>query len=199
MKTIKFLSILILSIFLSTTVTSCKGDDGADGVDGVDGAQGPAGQDGNANVQTYVYNNPSWGVASGMNINMSGILTDDVIQNDAVLAYVNHMTDFGNETYLIPGLVWNGDYREYAVILEDSSSSNPESLDIVSLETDGSFTPHANLWDARWVKIIIIESTNTTTTGRNIPIKQQVLNELKSAGIDVNNYEAVCNYYGIAH
>lgn len=192
-KVVKILLLVVVSLFLTTALNSCKGDDGVDGIDGV---QGPAGQDGNANVQTYVYNSPSWGTASGMNIDMIGILTDDVIQNDAVLVYINHGTVIGDKTAIIPGSVWDGYYRDYAVFL------NTETLNIVSLETDGSFTPNANLWNVNWVKVIIIASTNTTTTtgnGRVVNTKQVVINELANAGIDINDYYAVCDYYGLAY
>jgi hypothetical protein len=49
-------------------------------------------------------------------------------------------------------------------------------------------------------KIMIIESTNVTTTsgnGRPGNTKDTVLQELKTAGVDVSNYLEVCAYYGI--
>lgn len=120
-------------------------------------------EDGNANVQTYIYNNPSWDSSgAGMTISMSGILTDEVLQNDAVLTYVKHTAR--QTTNIIPGLVWNEFYRNYSVFLE-GDWLNPEELMIVSLEVNGDFTPNADLWAVDWVKVIIIGSTNTTTQG----------------------------------
>jgi len=180
---------------IMVTAFSCSPEDGADGAQG---AQGPAGQDGtngedgNANVQAYIFNNPAWGSASGMNIDMAGILTDEVINNDAILTYVKHSST--GTIGVIPGSVWNGNYRDYAVFLKDSSDPNPENITIVSLEMNGSFTPNANLWGIDWVKVVIIESSNTTAKSLG---KQGVFNELKAAGVDINNYNEVMDYYGL--
>ena len=202
MKTIKFLSYSLFVLFLSISISSCSGDDGSDGATGPAGTNGQDGTDGNANVQTYVYNTPSWEPSgSAMHIDMTGILTDDVIANDAVLVYTNHTTSIGDRINIIPGSVWNSNYRDYSIFLRDSNDNNPFSLSIVSLEMNGSFTPNANLWAIKWVKVIIIESENTTTvTGngaRPTSSKQRVYSELENAGIDANDYYAVCEYYGI--
>ena len=196
MKTIKLVTSLLLIVFITTFMLSCKGDDGADGVDG---AQGIAGQDGNANAQTYIYNNPQWDdFGAGMHIDMTGILTDDVIKNDAVLVYIKHSTN--NFVFSIPGAVWAGNYRNYAVLLIESSIlENPNSLELISLEMDGTFTPNSNLWDVSWVRVVIIKTTDTTTDpGAKIANpKQRVLSHLEQEGIDVNDYRAVCQYYGL--
>ena len=194
MKTIKFFSILLLSVVLMTSVTACKGDDGADG------------QDGNANVQTYVYNNPAWDAApntSRMLIDMSSVLTNDIIENDVILGYVKNT----NMSYVfpIPGDVWTGVvHRNYTMYINGSPSSYTTVPDfnimIVSLELDGSYTPNSHLREMEWFKCIIIESTNTTTAtgnGRSVSPKQAVKNELADAGVDINDYYAVCAYYGI--
>jgi len=193
MKTMKKVMYFVLALALTVGISSCEGPEGPAGTNG---------QDGNANAQTYVFNNPAWGAASGMSINMLGILTDDVIQNDVVLTYVNHSTSNGDFTQIIPGSVWNGNYRDYGVILYNSTCSNPETIGIISLEMDGSFTPNANLWPVNWVKVIIIASTNTTTVtgnGRmaNVSSKEAVQQELATANVDINDYYAVCAYYGI--
>jgi hypothetical protein len=186
MKTIKFISYFAFMLFLGISLSSCKGEDGADG------APGPAGADGNANVQTYIYNNPTWN-GSFINIEMSGILTADVIKNDVVLGYVN----FGNDTYAIPGIVWkNSVNKQFKVFMQSSN----ETYAIASHELDGSYTPPANVFEVAFVKIIIIESTNTTTNtgnGKMINSKQAIYNELQAAGVDVNDYYQVCAYYGI--
>ena len=193
MKTIKIISTLILSLLLSSMVISCKPEKGDTGPAGQDG------KDGNANAKTYVYNNPQWeSTGSGMYIDMAGILTDDVINKDAILVYIQHTYGSLVEINIIPGMVWRGFYRQYAVFLKNSTSSHPENLDIVSLEKDGSFTPNANLWPVDWVKVVIIESNNTTTQNRMaMTPTEKVLEQLTNANIDVNDYQAVCEYYGI--
>jgi hypothetical protein len=206
MKTMKFLAYATFVLFLGVAVSSCKGDDGADGQDGATGPAGPAGQDGqdgNANVQTYVYNSPSWGATTSVvDIDMAGILTDDILENDVLLSYVKH--ENLDMVSAIPGAVWTGTggYRNYPVFYGNSVSSDPGiyTFRMVSLEMDGTFTPHANLKPVDWVKIIIIESTNTTTAsgnGKAVSPQQAVYNELEEAGVDVNDYYEVCAYYGI--
>ena len=199
MKTTKKLMYVIL-IAVIAAFASCKGEigpagpAGADGADGTDGIAGTDGTDGNANVQTYIYNNPAWGISSGMNIDMTDILTDTVISTDAILTYVKH-TGYGS-IYSIPGSVWNGNYRDYAVFL------NTNDLQIVSLEMDGGFTSNANLWAVDWVKVVIIESTNTTIIDagtKSLNNKQAIYYELDKAGVDINNYYQVMDYYGLEY
>ncbi len=197
MKTISKLMYVILLTVL-TVFVSCKGEmgpagpAGKDGIDGKDGADGQDGVDGNANVQTYIYNNPAWGLGAGMDIDMTDILTDSVIENDAILTYVKHTAQ--GLINSIPGSVWNGNYRDYAVFLHTND------LQIVSLEMDGSFTPHANLWAIDWVKVVIIESTNITDDGaKSLNPQQEILYNLDKAGVDVNNYYQVMDYYGLEY
>jgi len=214
MRTMKFLTYATFVLFLGLAISSCSGDDGADGADGAtgsvgatgtngtdgadgtdgsdgsDGTDGLDGVDGNANVQTYFYDNPAWGGGSGMDIDMTGILTTEVVENDVILSYIKNTGS--TEVYAIPGWVWIGTgYRQYAAFVNAIPIFR-----IVSLELNGSFTSNANLVDADWVKIIIIESTNTTT-GRVANPQQAVYNELEMANVDVNDYYAVCAYYGI--
>ncbi len=203
MKTIKCFAYAVFVLFLGFAISSCKGDDGTDGINGIDGATGPAGadgQDGNANVQTYIYDNPIWNTSgSGMFINMEDILTTKTIDIDVILVYVKH----GIYVNAIPGLVWAGSvYRNYSVFFYDSNQSPPESLLIISLELNGNVTPNANLAPIEWVKVIIIDSTNVTNTNGNgksmTNSKQEIYNELENAGIDINKYDEVCDYFGIS-
>lgn len=199
MKTIKFLTYTVLVLFLGLAISSCKGDDGADGTTGPAGIDGIDGQDGNANVQTYIYNNPSWNTSGpGMFIDMEDVLTNETIELDVILVYVKH----GIYVNPIPGLVWSGSwYRNYSVFFYDSNQTPPENLLIVSLETDGNPTPNANLAPVEWVKVVIVESSDATSTignGKSADhSKQEIYTELKNAGVDINDYRDVCDYYGI--
>jgi len=189
----KFKYVLILAVI--TAFVSCKGDigpAGPAGTDGTNGVDGTNGTDGNANVQTYIFNNPAWGTASGMTIDMTGIFTDSVIANDAILVYVKHSSQ--GLINAIPGLVFNGNYRNYSVFTEVAD------LLVVSLETDGSFTPNANLWAMDWLKVVIIESTNVTNDGaKSFDSKQEILYNLDKAGVDINNYYQVMYYFGLEY
>ncbi len=197
----KLMYVVLISVIAA--FASCKGEigpvgpagaNGTDGTNGTNGTDGTDGTDGNANVQTYVYNNPIWSSGSFMYIAMDDILTADVIANDAILGYVN----FGNDTYAIPGIVWNGENKQFKVYF----SASDERLTIASHELDGTYTPIANLFEVSFVKIIVIESTGTTTTdgnGKSLSPRQIVYDELKNAGVDVNDYYQVMDYYGLEY
>ncbi|MCF6367160.1 MAG: hypothetical protein L3J35_13295 [Bacteroidales bacterium] len=186
-------------------LASCEGPIGPIGTDGVDGVDGVDGTDGNANVQTYIYNNPVWGNGSGMYIDMSSVLTNEIIQNNVILGYVKH-TGVSYAT-LIPGDVWTGlVHRNYTMFVNGSPttySSVPEyNIMIVSLELDGTYTPNADLKEMEWFKVVIIEPTNITTTegnGKSLSPKQAIYNELENAGVDINDYYQVMDYYNLEY
>ncbi len=182
----------VLFLFVIIGFVSCEGPIGPSGLDGTDGTNGTAGIDGNANVQAYVYNNPVWGNDWWMDITMTDILTEDVIQNDVILGYV---TPVGNPLVNpIPGKVFGKDI--YVTLFGSTFIYR-----ISSYETDGTPTPNADLVDYDWVRIIIIESTNTTTYdgngGKSLNPKQAIYDELEEAGVDINNYYEVMDYYGL--
>jgi hypothetical protein len=181
MKTIKLLTYVLFITIISLATSSCEGEAGPAGADGVDG------NDGNANVQTYIFTSPSWD-SNKMTLTLSA-LTSDVLTNDVVLGYwksglgVWYSTD---AFYVLSGLRY---FRSYATLgifnIRAYNSDNSED----------ATPPGVNK-----VKIIIIESSNTTTVsgnGRMTNPQQAVYNELENAGIDINNYYEVCNYYGI--
>lgn len=194
--------VLLALVILLTFSCAEDGAVGPQGSAGKDGTNGLDGQDGNANVQTYRYNLPTWDQSgSGLRIDMSGILTDDILENDVILSYVKH-TD-AIIVSPIPGKVFDGaGYRVYAVLIGNSEESNfpgAFGFGIVSFLSDGTFTPNLSLRAIDWVKIIVIKSTNTTTAngnGRTANAKVAILDELASAGVDINNYDEVLAYYG---
>jgi len=198
LKTLRLPIIFLLCVLVS--LASCKGDQGDVGPAGADGTDGA---DGNANVQTYVYESPSWNTSgSAMYIDMSGILTDDILENDAILVYLKPIAN----TYvnLVPGLLWSGTrYVNINVVIENSAGTlnDPFTLMLVSHELDGSWTANAELVPLDWVKVVIIESTNTTTITGNggVTKSQSINNELQAAGVDVNDYYAVMDYYGLEY
>ncbi len=187
----------VLALALTVGISSCEGPEGPAGTNGQDGTNGT---DGNANAQTYVFNNPSWGSQYWMDINMDGILTDDVIQNNVILGYVKP-TNY-NLVSPVPGEIAALHHQQIKIYIFDSNNSFPFTYRLVSEKLDGTPTPHANLQALAWVKVIIIASTNTTTVtgnGRmaNVSPKEAVQQELAAANVDINDYYAVCAYYGI--
>ncbi|GGG42442.1 hypothetical protein [Bizionia arctica] len=182
---------------------SCSTEDGEQGPIGPAGVDGTNGENGNANVQNFMFNSPSWNtIGSGLYIDLTGIITDDILENDVLLTFVKFsVIDLVSS---IPGSVYVNGYRNYPVLFGNSTSTEPGPyvMAVISMEMDGSFTPNANLEPVDWVKLIIIESSNTTTSngnGRVMSGKETVLQELKDAGVNKDNYEEVCDYYGIAY
>ncbi|MBM1105700.1 collagen-like protein [Aurantibacter crassamenti] len=203
MKTkMKFMMSLIMVLSIAITSCSKEGDigpagvagtngadgtdgidgvDGADGIDGVDGTDGVDGADGNANVETYVFDTSD---VAGTIISLSvPAITQTVLDNDVILSYIAASNNF---TYQTPGGGPTGDYITRAY------------------EEVGNFYINFHNWDGTSysivagdilaVKLIIIESSNTIA-GKQSSSKQTVLNELANAGVDVDDYHAVLDYY----
>jgi len=169
---------LIIVLFVS-----CNAEDGAigpAGPAGTNGTDGTDGQDGNANVQTFTFDATA---ESGSQINLDiAEFTQSVIDNDVILWYLK----VGTLSYPIPGSGPNANYvvRTYAQV--GTTRLNFHNWDGTGYSIDAG--------DIDMVKIIIIESTNTTAKSSG---KQNVFNELKTAGVDVNNYNEVMDYYGL--
>lgn len=180
MKTIKFFTYAVFVLFLGVAMSSCKGDDGADGIDGIDGAAGPAGQDGNANVQTLTYdisNESGYGITTTI-----PEFTQEVLENDAILFYLK---TYNNVFYAIPGSLIN-----FQALVSSSVGTNL----IFFQDWDGNATSITTGFFTL-LKIVIIES-NGKSAGSNSQ-QQEIYTELKNAGVNINDYYEVCDYYGI--
>ncbi|MCF6347131.1 MAG: hypothetical protein L3J20_02370 [Flavobacteriaceae bacterium] len=178
----------VLMALIMVVSFSCSPEDGADGAQGPagqDGTNGQDGEDGNANVQTFIFDIS--GVSGSSYTQSIPELTQDVIDNDVILGYVNR----GAFQYPLPAIKVQGIYDirtlyrvgNYLMNFDLSSNGNNHNISAGDLEE---------------LKIIIIESSNTTA-GRSTSTskKQNVFNELKAAGVDVNNYNEVMDYYGL--
>ena len=181
MKTMKFLTYATFVLFLGFAVSSCSGDDGADGATGPAGADGADGADGNANVVSSDWFSVDWSTATGTfasyDHDTTDITTDDV-HSSAILVYVRYTFD-STLIYQLPMDLGTG-LIQYRV--------EPGTVRLwVSNETSVTFTEA----DGRYV---IIKSSNS---GRAADPQQAVYNELAAANVDVNDYYAVCAYYGI--
>ena len=180
MKTIKILTYSVFVLFLGLAISSCKGDDGADGIDGVVGTAGADGQDGNANVQTLTYDIST---ESGATISTTvPEFTQSVLDNDAILFYLKTNT---NVFYSIPGsLVSVVALVTYSVganiIFFQNWSGSAVTI------PQGTYTT---------LKIVIIESSSKSAENNNP--QQEIYTELKNAGVNINDYDDVCDYFGI--
>ncbi len=181
MKTIKFFAYTVFVLFLGVAVSSCKEDDGTDGIDGATGQAGADGQNGNANVQTLTYDVSN---VSGYAISTTvPEFTQSVLDNDAILFYLKTNN---NIFYSIPGSLIN-----YQALVSSSVGSNL----VFFQDWNGSATSiTAGFFSL--LKIVIIESTSSKSAENNNP-QEGIYTELKNAGVDINDYNDVCDYYGI--
>ena len=213
----------LLIFFLVFTSCSKDGEDGAIGPKGEDGAIGPKGEDGidgvsgidgvagNANVTTYIFNEPQWSNGNPLIVlDMTGILTTDVLTNDAVLVYVRSNTGQNSQkVFQIPGWV-HGSFPNYPLQMitpyfTDSEGGAggfqiPERIYISTRSVDNVTILTSEAVPLSWIRVVIIKTANTITgkSNKGLASKDKVLNKLKIAGVDVNNYHAVCKFYGIA-
>jgi len=187
-KTIKLLGLAFMT--LSLTFTSCgkDGDDGAmgpagaQGIAGQDGTNGEDGEDGNANVKTIKIDATAWD-GNFESVDVSEI-TQPVLDNDAILAYMLSQNSF---YYAMPGTVDGGAYNTRPYYKVGKFYVNFNNLDGTSYSITAG--------DIVEVKLIIIESTESSASSKSG--KRDIHEELKSAGININDYRAVANYLGI--
>lgn len=177
-----FLSLLII-------LASCvrNGEPGPAGADGTDGIDGKDGADGNANVQTYVYMDPAWSSNSNEMALKLDSITQDVLDNDVILGYVQLASNnlwYSTDSYHVNGyfrtLFYVNWFRILAYNIDNTEDDTPPKVSKA--------------------KIIIIKSTNTTTTngnGRALSPQYFIFKELEEAGVDINDYYQVAAYYNL--
>ncbi|WP_157472987.1 hypothetical protein [Eudoraea adriatica] len=164
--------------------TGPAGADGADGAAGADGVDGVDGVDGNANVQNITFDASTFeGTFDQVTITQ---LTQDVLDNDGILVYLND----GIRWFPVPcpadsfGFPFGVDVNlAVQLIIFDYVDGSGNNASIAAGDLDSG-------------RVIIIEST-TTTSGKTS--QQQVYDRLREAGVNVNDYYAVCDFYDIAY
>ncbi len=176
MKTIS--KIMYFALLITGLLTACKGPAGPPGKDGQDGMDGT---DGNANVQTYVFNTSTMS-GSIFTFNLNAI-TQDVLDNDVILTYYKQSGFY----YAAPGPGYGGYYitRVYSTV----------GIHYLQFYNWNGTSYSISAGDITKVKIIIIESSNTTSSKEANRMK--MLDELENAGVDIDNYYAVCEYLSI--
>lgn len=190
MKTLKnlmYYSFMALAIL----ATSCS-TDGEDGMDGAQGEQGIAGQDGedgNANVIGVTIDPfPSWteGIYLGQEANFVEIdeplLTEEVANDALVLAYFQ----LSNNNAWFP--------MTYAFIFDDGDNEvitftyEQNNITVYAFNSAGPL--NAGITRIRYFII------PTSDAGRSQgSTKENLLLDLKTAGVDATNYEEVANYF----
>lgn len=166
---------------------SCSPEDGEDGAIGPAGPAGTNGTDGNANVQTLTFDATTF--AGSYDSVTIPELTQDVVNNDVVLSYLTE-----NNSVWVPIPC---PYDTIGFNFSVHVALYNGGMDLDYNDASGSaYTVTAG--DLQTLKVVIIESTSTTA-GRTNNGKQQIYNELAQAGVNIQDYQAVCDYYGIAY
>ncbi len=205
-------------IIFSLVITSCAkdGEVGPMGPAGTAGIDGTNGEDGNANVQSFdIYvNKEAW--SENLHFGGNNEYRNYTIPADSVGGVeLNSFYGAGNVilTYAKPSYASDADYGTqinikplpYTSLVSGVSGSFGLLIDYAAQY--GSFTlaktvngyepdriTEAEIPDTIEFRIVLIEASNTTSSKS---IRPDILNELKSAEVDINDYYAVCDYYGI--
>lgn len=174
---------LVLAL-LVTFSFSCSTEDGEQGPQGEQGIAGIDGIDGNANVQNITFDTS--GFEGSFDTASIPELTQDVIDNDAILTY---LLDSSNNwtTVPCPADSFGFDYAvdvnlSVGTVTFDYSDGSGAAVGITA----------GNIISGR---IVIIASTTSSKTAS----KHDAINELNQAGVNIKDYYAVCDYYGIPY
>ena len=163
------------------------GDTGPAGPTGPAGADGADGADGNANVTTYTFDMSS---ESGNTIPIRvSALTQDVVDNDLIIGYLRNSQS--NTYYAIPASVWpNGTGGFYDIAVDITVGTYWVNFYQVGTQT---FNPISSV-ELGDLKVVIAESTSTVAGRSQRRARRE---ELKANGVNVNDYYAVMDYFGL--
>lgn len=166
-----------------------QGEQGPAGPQGPTGANGADGADGNANVTTYTFDMSSKS-GNSIPINISA-LTQDVVDNDLIIGYLRNSQS--NTYYAIPASVWpNGTGGYYDVAVDIAVGKFWVHFYQVGTQT---FNPISSV-ELGDLKVVVAES-NSTIAGKSK--RQSLREELKTNGVDINDYRAVMDYFGLEY
>lgn len=197
MKIVKLFSMAM--ICMAIVLVSCSGEDGERGPEGAQGAQGPAGVDGidgqngtngidgNANVQSYTVNMDAWNGGLFFEFDMP-VATEDR-DNYAFLFYLEYIYDsqfVGRHS--VPGSSYDGDF-----VVDVSYAMTGEEEGIL-LFKDFQGVPYA-VAPGTYLNLIIFSIEMSNLEGKNGTM--DIMSELKAAGVDTNDYNAVVAYFGL--
>ena len=174
-------------------ISGLDGTDGADGTNGIDGTNGADGEDGangNANVETTVFMNPTWSASGLMTLQVPGI-TQDAFDYYLILGFLKE----GAVWYSANGNQANGGYYKGFYDVGRYFIRAYDFNDVI--DQTRPTIPQA--------KIVVIEPSNvildsgngkSTTTLSNL--RKNTLDNMKAAGVDINDYNAVRNYFNFS-
>ena len=187
MKQAKF---IMLALFLAGLFSNCtkegpqgpagaQGAQGAQGPQGAQGATGPQGVPGNANVVLYNFTSRTFTTSTSYQI----AIDPGKVDSSIVLAYYNPSPEVATAWYPIPGLGNSGFFQSRSFIYQTATSPSVYSLTVRLVNANGIGDYGTQV---TWTKtrVFFIEATHITTVREMSPP-------------DVNDYYAVCRYYGI--
>jgi hypothetical protein len=191
---IKYLAGLLLIVGLFACegppgTPGADGQDGTDGINGTDGADGADGADGNANVTivSLMYGDITWtaGTYLGRTANTYSLtesaVNQDIIDHGTVLGYC-----FLNPNWYPLPFIWEnsaGTSRQYTL-----HGYSLNTITLFSYQTSGVLSPNA-ISEFRF--LIITDNTITKSASSG----QEILDKLERAGVDVNDYYEVMDYF----
>lgn len=165
---------IIVALF-TLALTSCSPEDGKDGTNG---EQGIPGEDGNANVTSYLFKNIvlEEGMSDPFQI---PAITRDILDNGAILAYIRGVgaSEWYPLPYLFADIHINVDLIDEGILVINS-------------------TAQTNILD---IRIVVIKGNpgNGGKSNEGQSSSQAIFDTLKAAGVDINDYDAVVDYYNI--
>lgn len=163
-----------------TGAAGAPGQDGANGTNGSNGTNGADGADGNANVKVYKYNFRS-DLAASFYMNVPPI-TAEVLANDGILCFIK----IGSYNYPLPG-------RYLIYDMYNSYTTGIISIGVYESGTSNPRTPPAGVF--KQLMVVIIKSSNITGKSNS----NSVLTDLKNNGVDIKDYNALMNHFGLAY
>ncbi len=182
MKSIRLFSMAVLS--MAMVLVSCSGEDGEQGPEGkpgIDGVNGQDGKDGNANVQELTFNLEEFNSYTELVLDLNSIV--DIPENYAYLFYIEH--NASGHRYSIPGHLEGNTH--YASVYTDLQNG-----ELVIKFYDLNDAP-IDVPGGEYSQVIVVaaELTNTSKNSENL------MAELKAAGVDTSDYNAVAEYFGL--
>ncbi len=192
MKTIAKIKYVFFIAVIAAFV-SCKGEmgpagpAGADGKDGIDGQDGADGQDGNANVTASPWITPTWSATNAVYGDFDydvAEITADFMNTGVVLSYAD-WTGLGQLIYALPFTFQDGG------TVSVNFNMMPGKIGWW-FQADHNYTPNSG---AKFRYVLIPASAASKSANP----QQEILYNLDRAGVDINNYYQVMDYYGLEY
>jgi len=175
--------------------TGPQGPTGPTGATGPAGPTGPAGEDGNANVTTVslLYDDITWTAGSylGRTANTFSFtengVNQDIIDHGTVLGFCY----LGGNWWAMP-FTWENETGTSRQYIFHSYSLN--TIALWAYQTSGVLTPNA-VSEFRFLLI----TDNTVTAAKGESAEKAIIEKLTKAGVDVTDYYAVMDYFGLEY